>query len=31
MTPIRTSAKAIIIKVGCLLVINHRDTTGEWF
>ena len=31
MTPIRTSAKALIIHEGRLLAIKHLDADGEWY
>jgi len=31
MNHIRNSAKAIIIRDGCLLLIRNRDEEGDWF
>jgi len=31
MNPIRNSAKAIIMRDGCLLLIRNRDRDGDWY
>lgn len=31
MNPVRNSAKAIIIRDGCILLIRNRDADGDWY